>query len=972
MFYDMTQTGRITRALDNLRERFYIHLTDLHCEVYTSDEPLPYARRTDGVFREMRKGESFGDRLFSCGWFHVTGSVPPHGADAVIRLDVSGEALAYDAAGEPLIGLTNVRSVFDIYYGYCLAKREIPLEACLNADGAVDFWVDAGCNDLYGGNADKGVLALAEIADTNEAAIALYYDMEVLYDLQKTLEPGSAYARRLFRVLYNTAQKLTAYSAEEIEAARRALAPYLTNRNGYTPVTLTAIGHAHLDLAWLWPERETVRKGARTVATALRMMERFPDYIFGASQAQLYQWIKERYPTLYAGIRQRVAEGRWDVQGAMWVEPDTNLVCGEALIRQILYGKAFFREEFGKDIQVLWLPDVFGYTAAFPQILKKCGVPYFFTNKLYFNKNTFPHQTFVWQGIDGSEVLAHLTPTGTYGSTLGAEDLKRSQDAYRDADLSDEAIILYGVSDGGGGPGREHLERLRRVRDLYGHPRVNPGLSADFFRRLEEKRDTYAKWRGELYFEIHQGTYTTQGRIKRFNRLAEQAIRECEILSSIAARETGFPYPAAALERIWKRILFLQFHDILPGSSIGRVYAEAEAEYPRLLNELAQLSARAAATLQGGWVNLTSVLQEGFIKQNDRWMAYRALPFSRAEITETDKMLTGMENEYLRLTFARDGSLISVYDKEYQREVLRSGTVGNRLELYNDEGDAWELATDYRQCPRETLHAVSVEYVSDGPVSRMCSTYLHGETVICQDVVLTAGSREIRFETRADWHESKKTLRAVFDTSVLCDEAVCGIQFGEIRRPTHSNTSWDSAKYEVCAGRYVDQSEAGYGVAMLSDCKFGYNVKDGALDLCLLRSPYWPDGTADQGEHTFTYALFPHGGNTASGGVAQQAERLNRPLCHLEGSGATLDGYIRLSAPQIITETLKRAEDGNGYILRLFEAEGRTTDTVLSVKNMISCILTDMLGQPERELTVRDGAVSLRFAPYEIHTLRFR
>lgn len=972
MFYDMTQEGRIKRVMQDLQDRFYHTIAPLQCEIYTSPEPLPFAQRTEGAYRKITLGESWSDTLFDCAWFHISGSVPPHATNAIIRIDVSGEALAYDAVGNPLVGLTNVRSVFDIYYGYCLAKREIPLEKCLNAAGKVDFWLDAGCNDLYGGNMDKGVLALAEIAEVNEDAIALYYDMEVLYDLYRIQPTGNAYGRRLFHVLYSVAQSMLHYTPAEIAAGRDALKPYMNNKNGYTPVTLTAIGHAHLDLAWLWPERETIRKGARTFATALKNMERFPDYVFGASQAQLYQWIKEYYPTLYTKVKERVAEGRWDVQGAMWVEPDTNLAGGEAMVRQIVYGKQFFLEEFGMDIQTLWLPDVFGYSAAFPQILKKCGVPYFFTNKLYYNKNKFPYQTFMWQGIDGTEVLSHLTPTGTYGSTLSSDDLRRSQDEYRSADICDEAILLYGVSDGGGGPGREHLERLDRVRDLYGLPRVNPGLALDFFRRLEEKQDTYPKWRGELYFEIHQGTYTTQSRIKRFNRLAENAVRTCEVLCSIAARETGFAYPADKLERIWKRILFLQFHDILPGSSITRVYTEAEAEYPHLLNELEALSTQAASCLQGGWYNLTSAPRSGYIKQENSWMAYHALPFSCATLAQTDETLTDMENSYLKLTFDFDGTLISVFDKEYQREVLRGGTVGNRLELYNDEGDAWELATDYRMRPVEVLKPASLRKISDGPTCTMRYTYQHGDSLIHQDVVLTANSREIRFETTVDWHESKKTLRAAFDTAIQCDEAVCGIQFGEIKRPTHNNTVWDSAKYEVCAGRYVDMAETDYGVAMLSDSKFGHNIKDGALDLCLLRSPYWPDGVADQGEHHFVYTLYPHGGNTRIGGVAQQAEQLNRPMQFLSGNAASVDGYISVDAPQIIVDTLKRAEDGNGYILRLFEANGCYTDTTLSVKNMTVCTLTDMLERPEQELTVENSTVQLRFKPYEILTLRFR
>ena len=970
MFYVSSENSCIETVLEQLRSRMYTHLSALSCEVYTSQEPLPFERRWEGKRQALAVGDSWGG-LFDCGWFHFVGDVPAHGADAMVRLDVSGEGLVVDANGDPIVGLTNVHSIFDVYYQYCLAKREVPLELCVNADGRIDIWMDAGCNDLFGGLKDNGVFALAEVADVNKEIVALFYDMEVLFGLWRTMDGNSAYARRLYGAIYRAALKMCDYTSDEVAAARAELKPYLDNTNGYTPVTLTAIGQAHLDLAWLWPERESIRKGARTFSTALRMMEESPEYIFGASQAQLYQWIKDYYPNLYTRVKERVAEGRWDVQGALWVEPDTNLTGGEALIRQFLYGKKFFKGEFGQDMETLWLPDCFGFSAVLPQIMKKCGVSYFFTNKLYGNKNRIPHQSFIWRGNDGSEVLAHMTPTGMYNSTLCGDDLKRSQDGYLDADVSDEAIILFGIGDGGGGPGREHLERLSRLGNLYGHPRLRIEKSLDFFRRLDEKRDQYARWCGELYFEWHQGTYTTQSHVKKYNRQAENAIRLCEMVCSIAAREHGFAYPAEELERIWKRILFMQFHDVIPGSSITRVYQEAEAEYGKLLGEIGEITATASACLQSGWFNASSAAQSGFLKENGSWKAYTAAPFAYARLEDASQRLSGMENEYIKLTFDDAGALLSVYDKEYSRELLKPNSCGNRLEVYSDDGDAWELAVDYRRRKKTVLTASEIRLTVDGPTSILHSEYLYGSSRICQDVVLTAGSREVRFDTWVDWQESEKTLRAAFDTTVLSDQVVCGIQCGELRRPAHSNTSWQKDMYEICADRYVDLCEAGYGVSLLSTSKFGYYAKDGTLDICLLRSPNWPDGQADRGEHSFSYSLYPHGGNTEQGGVPQLAERMNHPICRLQGNGAPVEGYISISASNVFAETLKRAEDGRGYVLRLYEASGRLTDTTIAVKNMTACWATDMLENPEKELAVEEEAVSVRLTPYEILTLRF-
>lgn len=967
-FYHPTWSWCFEEAQRKLKAMMYQSVSQLSCEYYYSKEPLPFEKRFEGEHHHLEIGQSWGN-LFDCGWFHFTGPMPESDLNRyVVRIDISGEGLLVDAQGSPVMGLTNLRSIFEEYHG-CEAKRELPARLCTTDGKTVDIWVDGACNDLFGGNVDNGKLALMDVALVNEEAIGLFFDLETLLRLYATMDPGRAYAKKIYRTLQDAVISLDNYSDDEIRHARDILRPMLNAKNGYAPITLTAVGHSHLDLAWLWPERETIRKGARTFSTALRMMECYPDYVFGASQAQLYQWIKDRYPALFEQVRQRVAEGRWDVQGAMWVEADTNLAGGEALIRQILYGKAFFQKEFGLDMQVLWLPDVFGYTAAFPQMLRKCGVQYLFTNKLYFNKNRIPHNTFIWQGIDGSEVLAHLTPIDGYGGRMFPDELLKSQDDNADADVSEDGLMLYGVSDGGGGPGREHLERFMRERNLAGLPPTNPGTSLSFFKKLECNRSRYAKWVGELYFENHQATYTTQAKVKKYNRLAENAVRECEILCTIATRETGFQYPYEAMERIWKRILFLQFHDILPGSSIKRVYDEAYSEYPFLLEELHTISTRAVEAL--GWqsVNLTNGAYRRFIKRDGQWYCEQAKAFSGVTAIPVEEQLNGLENEYLSLKVGKDGYLLSIYDKENERELLRPGTRGNLFTVFPDEGDAWELPVGYQRKPREHFELVKAELRTDGPQAVYSAVYKYGKSELRQDLTLIAGSREIRFDTGVDWQETGRLLRTVFELDVNCTEAVCGIQMGQIRRPTHANTSWDAEKYEVCAGRYVDLSEEDYGIGLLCDCKYGYNVRNNVLDLCLLRSSVWPGRDADKGVHTFTYVLYPHLGNTAKSGIAQVAEILNRPCAFFTGT-VVPDMYLSVDSPNIVVEALKPAEDGKGYVLRMFEAYGARVNTALTLKGMTKCQQTDILERVEEELEVAADRVPLTFRPYEIKTLR--
>ena len=567
------------QALQELKGKIYKKVAPLEAVCGVTSEPVPYADREKLVFRRIGIGEKWGN-LWDCAWFRFTGELPSSCSlrDAALRIDLSGEGLLYAEDGVPLRGITNVDSEFDRTHGYP-GKRVVPF-AELGLGRKVDVWADCGCNDLFGKDCG-GVLLQAEIVVCDHALRRLYYDATVLENLAASEgEEGLSRLDELF----------AAIARGEYAAAQSVASALLAQRGGAEKV-FTACGHAHLDLAWLWPLRETKRKAERTFATALRMMERYPAYIAGFSQPQQFEWVKEHAPALYEQIRTRVAEGRLEPQGALWVEPDTNVTGGESLVRQCMYGRAFFGREFGKMPTVAHLPDCFGFSAALPQIFSQCGVDKMVTIKLSWNRyNRFPHTTFRWKGIDGSEILVHMPPEGTYNSAASPAALRRACENDREAGRVKTALPLYGIGDGGGGPGPEHIERLLREADLKGLPRVEFGTEEGFFGKLAAEHPPLKSYRGDLYLEKHQGTYTTRFYNKRHNRIMERLLADAEYLLCCAHVREGAAYPRAALEKLWKETLLYQFHDILPGSSIKRVYDECEVRYPMLEAELTELA----------------------------------------------------------------------------------------------------------------------------------------------------------------------------------------------------------------------------------------------------------------------------------------------------------------------------------------------------------------------------------------------
>jgi alpha-mannosidase len=1006
----------LTTALQRLGKGVYTIVAPLEIAAWRTQEPVPFAQRMAGEPLQLQIGDAWGE-LFDAAWFRFTGVIPAQaaGQHVVLLLDVNGEMCVVDESGAPVRGLTNVASEFDKSLGMP-GKRVLPVSENAQAGERIEVWADAGCNDLFGLVQENGVIQAAWIATCRSDVKALYYDFEVLREAMSVLPADSARRAQIQYALHDVLHLLwSGLAYEAVAAARARLRAAFAKHNGDASLTVSALGHAHIDLAWLWPLRETKRKGARTFATVLANMELYREYVFAASQAQLFQWMKEEYPALYARIKTRVAEGRIEPQGALWVEPDTNVTGGEALIRQILYGRRFFQEEFGVEVNYVWLPDTFGYSGALPQIMARAGIRYFSTQKLSWSLiNPFPHHSFRWQGIDGSEVLVHMLPEETYNGPAAPRSLAKIEQNYRDKGVSGHALMAYGIGDGGGGPGEEHLERLARLGNFAGLPPVQQEWTATFFEKWAQEAERFAVWQGELYLERHQGTFTTHAANKRYNRRLEEALRETEWMAAMAQLLTGADYPRTALDAIWREVLLYQFHDILPGSSIKRVYDECLPRYAALLaattgllHAAQQQIAAAVDTAAAGepviFFNSLSWEREQWLKIGQTWHNVRtpALGYTVFDATQPGDAFPEpsaapdcLENDRLIVHFDASGAIVSLFDKLNQRECVPAGELCNRLALYHDPGDAWDFPMEYAESTPRSLALAATRAWVDGPRAVVEQTYHIGHSELIQAISLTAGSPLVEFSAHARWREPRAMLRAQFPVAVHAEQARYEIQFGHIRRPTHRNTTWDLARAETPAHKWVDLSQRDYGVALLNDSKYGHQIKGRTIDLNLLRSVPYPGprlvtddavtpgdphhAYTDQCDHSFRYALFPHAGDGLSAGVVQAAYGFNIPLQMLAatphpGALPAAAAWIEIDSPDVVVETVKQAEDGDGLIVRVYEATGASVQAHLRPGFLVSrAEEADLLERAERTLDVTDAAIALAFRPFEIKTLRLR
>ncbi|CAG7614164.1 hypothetical protein PAESOLCIP111_01682 [Paenibacillus solanacearum] len=827
---------------------------------------------------------------------------------------------------------------------------------------------------------------------------------------------------------------------ESLYAAQNVLQQQLDAMPKHHPVTVQCIGHTHIDVAWLWRLKHTREKAARSFSTVLRLMELYPDYVFLQTQPQLYDYLQSDYPAIYEQIQARVKEGRWEAGGAMWLEADCNLTSGESLVRQLLYGTRFFREQFGAECRYLWLPDVFGYSWALPQILKKSGIDMFMTTKISWNQyNRMPHDTFHWKGIDGTEVLTHFITTPDNGSSQGAfyytyngsitpNSVQGIWDAYRDKELNRELLLSYGYGDGGGGVNRPMLEMRRRLSRMPGLPNVTTGRADDYFDRLRERitsTDRYVHtWDGELYLELHRGTYTSQAYNKRANRKLELLYRETEwlgVLSSVL-RSGWESYPQKELYEGWKIILRNQFHDIIPGSSIGEVYEDSRHEYAeafRIAGTARELAEQAltvkeetavtvfnSASWQRGDLVVVPVI--GDLEKDGVWLAAGGQPLSaqraggdwlvrvdevppmgytsvrfvpeaaaNPEVNPFQLSEHGIETPLYAIAWDVSGRLTRIYDKENAREVLSPGALGNELQVFEDKPkgrhEAWDIDIFYTEKMRSIADLQQLAVEENGPLRAVVRfEWKYGNSSIVQRMIVYADNRRIDFDTRVDWHEQRQLLKVAFPVDVRTTEATYDIQFGNVKRPTHWNTSWDYARFETVGHQWADLSERSYGVSLLNDCKYGYDVKGNVMRLSLIKSAMVPDPRADQGLHEFTYALFPHAGDWHEAGTVQAAWSLNNPLTAALGAPRQPSmSLLRLSeaaAGHVMIDAVKKAEDHDAIIVRLHEFAGIRGDVRLTSDAAIAGWQeTDLMERPIGD--VNDGdEVACFIKPYEIKT----
>lgn len=866
----------------------------------------------------------------------------------------------------------------------------------------------------------------------------LYYTLLAAYEVLKETSESDSAQPILKKLISNALRQInwtepgSSKFYQSCYASEESLAEAIQSIDKSSDITIHTVGHTHIDVAWLWRLKNTREKSARSFSTVLHLMKQFPEYLFLQTQPQLYDYMKTDYPEIYEQIKERVMEGKWEAGGSMWLEADCNIPSGESLVRQILHGKNFFKEEFGIDCEYLWLPDVFGYSWALPQILTKSGIKTMMTTKISWNQyNRMPHDTFYWKGIDGSEILTHFITTPepwnssdswfyTYNGFITAKTVSGAWKGYRDKDLSKDLLLSYGYGDGGGGVNRHMLEMRRRFDALPGMPNVKTSTAGKFFDKLYQnvsEADSYIhKWDGELYLEYHRGTYTSQAFMKQMNRKLELLYRRAEFLTSWLS-EDGQWMGIDELKDGWKIILRNQFHDIIPGSSIHEVYEDAKEEYKEAQNVVQHLESRMiekrmekadgsvtilnpshlkskknVKVLQfadmdaGTWKDSNGEVlthqkcDVGWLIEVDTLPSFGAKtlyfePSAIVQETKTNFMYQDrkLETPYYLVEWNEFGQLTSLYDKEAGRQVLTENQKGNILQIFEDKPlahDAWDIDIFYQEKMEEILDLLSFEVLENGELTFVVlAKWIYHHSEISQRMVFYHNDRRIDFETRVDWHEKRKLLKAAFPVDIRATEATYDIQFGNVRRPTHWNTSWDMAKFETVGHQWADLSEPDYGVSLLNDSKYGYDIKENTMRITLLKSAIHPDPQADQGEHSFVYSLYPHIGDWRKAKTVEKAWDLNDPVLAVEGNWGQEESFLEMNSDHVWIDAVKPAYDGNGIIIRIHEYEGRRGKVSINLhKDITSWVETNLMEEPIGKEA--ESPIDVEIKPYEIKTFR--
>ena len=1034
---------RIAELTEALMANYFVYDTEVLEGVWFRDGKFTYEQREEGTWLPFDTEHDTWGYADCYAWMKHSFTVPTRFAGRPVYYQIlpqegkkwawgSPQALLY-ANGEALQG-------FDSNH------TRTRLLDCAQGGEHYEMLLN-----LYAGGRDyEGKIGTRlRLLSVDDEVEKLYWHLRTPLEVANLKEPDELARIHLLQTL-NEAVSLVSfhlpYGEDFLESVREATAYLEKELYGKREMeaTVSAVGHTHIDVAWLWRLRQTRAKTSRSFATVLKLMEEYPDYRFMSSQAQLYEFIRQEHPAIFARIRESVRQGRWEPEGGMWVEADTNLSSGESLVRQFLVGKRFFRNAFGADCKILWLPDVFGYSAALPQIMKQCGINYFMTTKISWNEyDKLPYDTFLWRGIDGSEVLTHFISTmdtvkeekdwiTTYNGDLNPSQVIGCWQRYQQKDLNRDVLFAFGHGDGGGGPTHGMLERGRRMHmGIEGCPKVEFQFARDYFDRLQKDiagRKRLPRWVGELYFEHHRGTLTAQASAKRWNRRSEFLYHDLETLESLVNLDHLSSYPSAALLEGWKVILLNQFHDILPGSSIREVYEDSQKQYEdlhrtggRMLEKALQQASRRVGLARDSLLLFNTLgfsrrevaemqrpQHTGFLLRDPQsgavlpWQktfdgkiiftspevpakGYCAISVEAGEQRQTTPLtatLREMHTPFFDLTFDEAMQIASLIDRRTGRSVAPQGEPLNRLIVYEDrpfEHRAWNVQAYYTEKSWVLSDVSHAEVLECGPVRAVVLVerkFLH--SVIRQYITAYAELDRIDIRNEIDWDDSYLLLKADFPVDVNAVKATFDIQFGNIERVTHENTLWDFAQFESCAHKWADLSDNSFGLAVLNDCKYGYSAKDGHIALTLLRSANDPQPKQDCTHHTFTYSLYPHAGPAAISRVVQEGYSLNCPLYTMfsnaqKGAWPERFSLACVDADNIILETVKRAEDSDALILRLYETWNRATDCSIRFGRLMEMAAQcDMMEENEALLQVEGNRLRLHFRPFEIKTLKVR
>jgi alpha-mannosidase len=969
-------------------------------EIAGPTDRIPYAEAKTLSYRPAHIGEELGP-LWATFWVRVTATIPFGWRGA--RVD-----LYWDSQSEALLWLDE-RSA----QGLNIGRNTATLAEAAEGGETIALYIEVACIRAFGAREagyppeEPYTLAACELRRFDPEAWALFHDFETLRQLEADREPpqtprstggvapklvrpalDTTWAGKLLHNLNRVCNVLDPDDRTGWAAGRAILSGLLSARNGSVVHEISAIGHAHIDTAWLWPVEETRRKCQRSFANVLALMARYPEFKFACSQAAQYAMMEECDPDLFARIGAKVRDGQWIPIGGSWVEPDCNLPSGESMARQFLYGQRYFEKHFGARSRVFWNPDVFGYAGQLPQLMREAGMDRFLTQKLSWNRFTAPpHHSFHWRGIDGSEVLTHFPPVDTYNGAATVEELRYHAANYKDADRSSHAAYLFGYGDGGGGPDADMIETLRRTSDLLGVPRTTTRDPNDLFDRLAREAGDFATIEGELYFEYHRGTYTSQAEIKRLNRLVEGRLQDLDLLCALSVL-AGKPAPAReAVENLWRTLLINQFHDILPGSSIAEVYVRARRELAETAQAARTLTRNLLDMLGDGHdavpFNTTSVARDEIVETPDGSLQrMTAEPFSAGRMIAADDRVKveetadgiALENSCLRAVLTAGGAVHSLLQKTTGRETLSAP--GNRFVLYDDrptEYEAWDIDPFALETGRVCAPAECHTIVARGPLrGAVRFEYRIGEqSRLVQTVQLDAGANVLVFDTEIDWQERRTLLKAAFPLTPKATRAAYETMCGTVERPTHANTDADLAQFEVPAHRWADLSEPGFGVSLLNDSRYGYSTFDSTMTLSLLRGTKSPDESADIGTHRLRYAIYPHAGDWREAGTVAAALCFNRPLLWSMGRPALNEPPARAEPGNVVVDTIKPTEDGEGWIVRLYESHGRATNATLRFGVPVHVVTqSNTLEDRLDAITVENSTCRLSLRPYQITTLR--